>query len=117
MLVAAFPGCDAAVPASLIEANSDLTLLKEPFDLELLVPAYMLWCVRNSEQRDSLVPDHTVAALGVLGRTKSVESLRSFKATCTEAQRAAIAEFLRWCLSPERLLIDEHVRRALKHWV
>jgi hypothetical protein len=114
----AFPESADAVSDSFIEANPDINWLKSPVDLHIVVPAYMAWCVRNPHRRDTLIPDFTVSALAEFGRSKNpaIKHL-NFKHTCSAAQRAVVAEFLQWCLDPERLLLTEQIERSLKHWL
>jgi hypothetical protein len=114
----AFPASAGTPTDQFIEANSDLLWLQPPVDLAVLVPAYMSWCVRHaSNERGTLVPDHTVRALAEFGRSKnpSIAHL-NFKHTCSEQQRAVVAKFLRWCLNPDLILDEEQIQRALKSW-
>ena len=106
-----------AVPDSFIESNPDLAYLSQPLDLQAVVPAYMAWCVRNAAVANTLIPDFTVVALAEFGRsTNPAIAHLNFKHTCSPAQRAVVAEFLRWCLNPTLLLHTEQIERSLKHW-
>src|SRR3990170_2209665 len=99
-IAAAFPG-STEVPNSFIEANPDISGLTQPVDLRVIVPAYMIWCVRNADEHGTLIPDFTVEALAEFGRAKNPEIAHlNFKHTCSPQQRAIVAEFLRWCLDP-----------------
>jgi hypothetical protein len=114
----AFPASAVAPTDAFIEANPDVLRLSPPVDLMVFVPAYLSWCVRHDpENRGTLVPDHTVRALGEFGRSRdSTNSHLNFMHTCSERQRNVIASFLRWCLNPDLILDTEHVKRALKYW-
>jgi hypothetical protein len=115
-IAVAFPGC-SDVPDAFIEANPDIDSVSGSFDPMILVPAYMTWCVRNAREHVTLIPDFTVGALAVYGRTKSAQTVHmSFKHTCSDEQRSVVAEFLRWCLDPDLILHKEQIKRALRHW-
>jgi hypothetical protein len=111
-----FPGL-RALPDSFIEGNPDLACLRQPPDLQAVVPAYMAWCVRNAAEVNTLIPDYTVAALAEFGRSKNPAIAHlNFKHTCSPEQRVVVADFLRWCLNPDLVLHTEQIERSLKHW-
>ena len=117
-IIEAFPRTSEALTDTFIEANSDIFTLEAP-NLQLVVPAYLLWCVRHTvDGRGSLVPDYVVHALAEFGRSKNseVEHL-NFKHTCSAQQRAVVAKFLRWCLNADLVLSTDQIERALKYWV
>ena len=112
----AFPRLHA-FPDSFIEVNPDLASLRQPLDLQAVVPAYMAWCVRNAAEVNTLIPDYTVAALAEFGRSKNPAIAHlNFKHTCSPEQGAVVAEFLRSCLNPNLVLHTEQIERSLKHW-
>ena len=113
----AFPGSALAVSDQFIEANPDLSLVEASARLQVVVPAYMVWCTRNAHRPQELVHDHTLRALAEFGRSKNpaVEHL-NFKHGCSEKQREVVTKYLRWCLDPALLLHAEQVERSLKHW-
>ena len=114
----AFPPNAETPTDRFIEANPDVLWLSAPVSLMVLVPAYLSWCARHAlDQRGSLVPDHTVRALGEFGRSKDPTSAHlNFKHMCSLEQRAVVAKFLHWCLNPELILDTEQIKRALKYW-
>ena len=113
----AFPGSSAALSNASIEKNPDLASLEAPTDLQVVVPAYMAWCTRNSHRPAELVHDYTLRALAEFGRSKNpAASHLNFKYTCSPEQQKVVARFLSWCLDPALLLDAEQIKRSLKHW-
>jgi hypothetical protein len=114
---AAFPGSATALSDSVIEENPDLSQLGEHANLQLIVPAYMGWCSRNSHRPAELVHDYTLRSLAEFGRSKNPKIAHlSFKHTCSAEQKEVVAKFLRWCLDPALLLDRKQVERSLKRW-
>lgn len=103
----------------------DQSIRQTPYPLELegspnlleLIPAYMQWCIRNRDNYNQLVTDHTVDALAEYGRAKQADNeYLNFKFQCTLLQKQAVIAFLKWCLSDLLIQDEEQIQRTIKQW-
>ncbi len=117
LLKAEFPPAPPGLTDQYIERHPDPTCAEPKNEWLLLMPAYMSWCVRSPLRNELLVVDRTIDALANFGRFNQPEpSHMNFRSLCNPQQRAVVAAFLRWCLSGQVLVIEDHVERSLKRW-
>ncbi len=92
----------------IMEINGDVLSFK-------LVPAYMLWIIKNKDSE--LVDMYTVNALAEYGRTNIKDNdYFNFKWRCNEEQRNVVAFFLKWSMKEILTAEVRQIERALKHW-
>ncbi len=112
-----FPPSPPSLTDEYIEQNPDPTDAEPANNWLVLMPAYMSWCIRSPLRDELLVLDHTIHALANFGRFTQPEPKHlNFWFLCSPRQRAVVAEFLRWSLSGEVLVLEDQVQRSLKRW-
>ena len=119
-LVAAFPALESEFESwdQSIRATPDPMEVEGEPDLLRVVPAYMLWCIRNTQEDDDyLVSDHTINALAEYGRcTDQKNRYLNFRYRCNAQQMSAVSHFLAWCKRNLPFANKVQIDRSLKHW-
>ncbi len=106
---------EAPITDEFIEFNENLMELTEQIDHFKVVPAYMLWCLRNKDLR--LVDMYTVNSLAEYGRTKMKDNDHlNFMWRCNAKQQAVVYKFLVWCLNEIPTTDTTQIQRAIKNW-
>ena len=95
---------------NVMEIEGDFDSLKD-------VPAYMLWCVRNSEREDLLVIDYTLNALAEYGRCKDANLAHlNFRHLCNSDRRRVVRLFLSWCSDSLSMVDADQLERCIRRW-
>jgi hypothetical protein len=92
-----FKGGEPRVGNEFIRSNEDIMWIKEEVDLAKYVPSYMYWVAKHGADENSMVSDHTLAALAEYGRCKDGDIKHlNFKYLCNLRQKEVVINFLKW---------------------
>ena len=116
-IITAFPAVqeEPKISDEFIERNQNIMEISGDVQHFKLVPAYMLWTIKNKDTE--LVDMYTVNALAEFGRTKIKDKdYFNFKWRCTEDQKNVVVAFLEWCKNEIITSEVKQIERALIHW-
>lgn len=106
---------EPTIPDSFIEENESIMELEGEVDYFKVLPAYMLWCLKYTDEK--LVDMNTVSALAEYGRAKNKEnSYLDFMHLCNTEQRRVVAKFLEWYAKEISTADKRQIERAVKNW-
>ncbi|WP_158880375.1 hypothetical protein [Rhodanobacter sp. L36] len=117
-LVSAFPQASlvGSIDDAFILANPNVMELSGPTDLFEVVPVYMLWCAKNS-QDVGLATTYTLGALAEYGRCKSRDNAYlNFRYLCSPYQQQVVAAFLEWSSTAISFHNESQLERTIRNW-